>query len=106
MIDETGAFNPVTPYGRSKVMAEMDLAALADGRFSPVFMRSSTAYGVSPRLRFDLVLNNLTARAFTTGYILMKSDVTPRRPLVHIEDVASAFIAPAEAPREKERAEE
>lgn len=101
IIDETGAFNPVTPYGRSKVMAEKDLAKLADERFSPTLMRSATAYGVSPRLRFDLVLNNLTAWAFTTGDILLKSDGTPWRPIVHIEDIARAFLAVIEAPREK-----
>lgn len=100
-IDETGAFNPVTPYGRSKVMAEKDLKKLADERFSPTLMRSATAYGVSPRLRFDLVLNNLTAWAFTTGDILLKSDGTPWRPIVHIEDIARAFLAVIESPREK-----
>lgn len=99
-IDETGAFNPVTPYGKSKVMAEIDLAKLADDKFTPVFMRSATAYGVSPRLRFDLVVNNLTAWAKTTGDILLKSDGTPWRPIVHIEDIARAFRAVVEAPRE------
>lgn len=101
IIDEGGAFNPVTPYGKSKVLAEEGLAALADDRFSPVFMRSSTAYGVSPRIRFDLVLNNLIAWAFTTGDILMKSDGTPWRPIVHIADISRAFLAVAEAPREQ-----
>lgn len=100
IIDENGAFNPVTPYGRSKVMAEQELATLADSQFSPVFMRSSTAYGVSPRLRFDLVLNNLTAWAYTTGDILLKSDGTPWRPIVHIEDIARAFRAVVEAKRD------
>jgi nucleoside-diphosphate-sugar epimerase len=99
-VDEAGAFNPVTPYGKSKVMAEIDLAKLADDKFTPVFMRSSTAYGVSPRLRFDLVVNNLTAWAKTTGDILLKSDGTPWRPIVHIEDIARAFRAVVEAPRE------
>jgi len=101
IIDEGAAFNPVTPYGRSKVMAEKDLVTLADERFSPTLMRSATAYGVSPRLRFDLVLNNLTAWAFTTGDILLKSDGTPWRPIVHIEDIARAFLAVIQAPREK-----
>lgn len=100
IIDESGAFNPVTAYGRSKVMAEQELATLADERFSPTLMRSATAYGVSPRLRFDLVLNNLTAWAFTTGDILLKSDGTPWRPIVHIEDISRAFLAVIEAPRE------
>ena len=99
-IDETAGFNPVTPYGKSKVMAEWECAIQADSNFSPVFMRSSTAYGVSPRLRFDLVLNNLTAWAFTTGDILLKSDGTPWRPIVHIEDIARAFLAAIEAPRD------
>ena len=74
MLDETAAFNPVTPYGRSKVKAEQDLVRLADSRFSPTYLRSATAYGVSPRLRFDLVLNNLVAWAYTTGRIHLKSD--------------------------------
>ncbi len=99
-IDETAEFNPVTPYGKSKVEAEIGLARLADENFSPTFMRSATAYGVSPRLRFDLVLNNLTAWAYTTGKVLLKSDGTPWRPIVHIADIARAFIAALEAPPE------
>lgn len=98
-LDETSAFNPVTPYGISKVRAEQDLLELADDRFSPTFMRSATAYGVSPRLRFDLVLNNLVAWAFTTGKIYLKSDGTPWRPIVHIEDISRAFLAALHAPR-------
>jgi nucleoside-diphosphate-sugar epimerase len=100
-IDETAEHRPVTPYGRSKSSAEAELAPLADERFSPVLMRSSTAFGLSPRIRFDLVLNNLTAYAVATGDIYLKSDGTPWRAIVHIEDIARAFLAVAEAPRDK-----
>lgn len=98
--DETGVLAPVTPYARSKVLVERDLSQMADDRFTPVFMRNATAYGVSPRMRFDLVLNNLTAWAYTTGQILLKSDGTPWRPLVHIEDISRAAIGAIEAPQE------
>lgn len=99
-LDEHAAFNPVTPYGVSKVNVERDVAPLATDDFSPTFLRSATAYGLSPRLRFDLVLNNLTAWAFTTGQVYIKSDGTPWRPIVHIEDISRAFKCVMEAPRE------
>jgi nucleoside-diphosphate-sugar epimerase len=100
-IDETAAFNPVTPYGESKVLAEHDIDLLADDSFSPTFLRNATAHGLSPRHRGDLVVNNLTAFAFATGEVLMQSDGTPWRPLVHIEDIARAFVGLLEAPRER-----
>jgi nucleoside-diphosphate-sugar epimerase len=100
LLDETAAFNPVTPYGISKVRAEQDLLPLATDEFSPVLLRSATAYGVSPRLRCDIVLNNLTAWAVATGRVLIKSDGTPWRPIVHVEDICRAFVAALEAPRE------
>src|SRR6266853_2794176 len=100
ILDETADFNPVTPYGRSKVLVEQEVAQLASPEFSPVFLRNATAYGVSPRLRFDLVLNNLMAWALTTGRAFIKSDGTPWRPIVHIEDISRAFLAALEAPRE------
>jgi len=99
-LDERSPFNPVTPYGKSKVLAEQGISELADEDFSPTFLRSATAYGVSPRLRFDLVLNNLTAWAHTTGKVMLKSDGRPWRPIVHIEDISRAFAAALEAPRE------
>jgi len=101
ILDETAEFNPVTPYGRSKVLVEKDVAKLADKHFSPTFLRNATAYGVSPRLRFDLVLNNLVAWAMATGRVFIKSDGTPWRPIVHIEDISRAFLAVLQAPRER-----
>ncbi len=97
-IDETATFNPQTPYGESKVFSERDLKELADETFSPVFLRNATAYGMSPRIRFDLVLNNLVAWAVTTKKIFLKSDGQAWRPIVHIADISSAFIALLEAP--------
>jgi nucleoside-diphosphate-sugar epimerase len=100
-IDETAAFNPVTPYGESKVLAEQEIVSLADDSFSPTFLRNATAHGLSPRHRGDLVVNNLTAFAFATGEVLMQSDGTPWRPLVHIEDISRAFLGLLGAPRDK-----
>src|SRR5262249_40877838 len=98
-LKEDAEFNPITPYGRSKVLAEQDLAQLADENFSPTFIRNATAYGVSPRLRVDVVVNNLVGFAFTTGQVLIQSDGTPWRPLVHIEDISRAFLAVLDADR-------
>ena len=99
-LTEEAEFHPVTPYGESKVRVERDLKALADDSFSPTYMRNATAYGVSARLRGDLVVNNLVGWAFTTGSVYIKSDGTPWRPLVHIEDISRAFLAALEAPRD------
>jgi nucleoside-diphosphate-sugar epimerase len=100
MLDENAPFNPVTPYAKSKVLVEKQLTGLADQNFSPVFLRNTTAYGVSPFMRFDIVLNNLVAWAYTTGKVLIHSDGTPWRPLIHVEDICRAFMAVLEAPRE------
>ena len=100
LLNEHSAFNPVTPYGISKVRVEQDVTKMADNSFSPTFLRNATAFGVSPRLRFDLVLNNLVAWAFTTGKVFIKSDGTPWRPIVHIADISRAFIAVLKSPIE------
>jgi nucleoside-diphosphate-sugar epimerase len=99
-VDETAAFNPVTPHGGSKAIAEAGLAALADDDFSPRYLRNATAYGSSPRLRADIVVNNLTGTAFTQGGVRLQSDGSPWRPLVHVENISRAFAALLEAPRE------
>lgn len=99
-VDETAAFGPITPYGESKIKVEQEVAPLADDNFSPTYLRNTTAYGWSPQLRGDIVVNNLVAYAFITGEVLIKSDGTPWRPLVHIEDISRAFLAVMEAPRE------
>jgi nucleoside-diphosphate-sugar epimerase len=98
-LTEDADFNPVTPYGESKVAVEREVAPMADETFSPTFLRASTAYGVSPRLRFDLVVNNLTAWAVATSEVRLKSDGMPWRPIVHVEDIASAYVAALEAER-------
>ncbi len=96
-VDEDGQLNPQTDYGVSKVLAERDLKPMADDSFTPTFLRFATAYGASPRMRFDIVLNNLIAHAYTSGRILMMSDGTPWRPIIHVEDMARAFLATLEA---------
>jgi nucleoside-diphosphate-sugar epimerase len=98
IVNEESKPRPVTPYGTSKMQAEKDISKLADSNFAPVFLRSATAYGVSPMLRFDLVLNNLVAWAYTTGIVLLKSDGTAWRPIVHIEDISRAFMSVLNAP--------
>lgn len=97
---ESSRLNPVTPYAESKVMVERDLALMADEHFSPTFMRNATAYGASPRLRLDIVLNDLVANALLTGRVQIQSDGTPWRPIIHIEDIIGAAIAAMEAPIE------
>jgi nucleoside-diphosphate-sugar epimerase len=100
-LDETAAFNPITPYGESKILTEQDVSVLADDRFSPTYLRNATAYGVSPRLRGDLMVNNLVGHALTSDKVLIKSDGTPWRPLVHVEDISRAFAAALTADRDR-----
>lgn len=99
-LDETAPLEPVSAYAVSKARAEEGLAEMSDGGFSPVFMRNATAYGLGPRPRFDLVVNNLSGWAYATGVVRVMSDGTPWRPLTHIEDISQAAICAAEAPRE------
>src|SRR5258705_9737994 len=99
-VDEESSVNPQTAYAECKTLVERDVRELADGKFSPTFMRNATAYGASPRMRFDIVLNNLAGLAWTTKEIKMTSDGTPWRPLVHGLDIARAIIAVLQAPTE------
>jgi nucleoside-diphosphate-sugar epimerase len=99
-LNETAPLNPVTAYGESKVFVERDVSRLADESFSPVFMRNATAYGASPRLRLDVVLNDFVASALITGRVYIKSDGTPWRPIVHIRDIVGAIVSVLEAPRD------
>lgn len=101
LLDESAEFNPITPYGQSKVLAERGISGLASQDFSPTHMRNATVYGVSPRFRADIVVNNLVGLAHTTGEVLLRSDGRAWRPLVHVEDVCRAFLAVLGAPREK-----
>lgn len=100
IVTETSPLDPQTEYARCKMLDERELAALADDRFSPTYLRNATAYGASPRMRFDLVVNNLAGLAWTTGRIALVSDGTPWRPIVHLLDICGAFRAALEAPRE------
>ncbi|MBX5495646.1 MAG: NAD(P)-dependent oxidoreductase [Bryobacteraceae bacterium] len=99
MVTEEAEFQPLTAYAKSKVLTEQEVSRLADDSFSPVFLRNATVYGLSPRLRLDLVVNHLVASACATGVIYLKSDGTPWRPLVHVEDVGRSILAALEAPR-------
>jgi nucleoside-diphosphate-sugar epimerase len=101
ILGEDATFSPVTPYAASKVKVELEVAKLANSDFSPTFLRNATAYGLSPRPRLDVVVNNLVAAAYATGEVLVQSDGSPWRPLVHVEDIGRAFLAILHAPREK-----
>lgn len=100
LVDELSPLHPVTPYGRSKVEAEQDISRLAGDDFSPIHLRAGTVYGVAPRLRFDLVLNNFVAWAVSVGRIVLQSDGSAWRPLVHVRDLSRAYVAALNAPRE------
>jgi len=100
ILDESASLNPVTPYAESKVMVEREVARLASEHFSPTFLRNATAYGLSPRLRLDVVLNDFVASAFTKGEIYILSDGTPWRPIVHVRDIIGAILSVLEAPRD------
>jgi nucleoside-diphosphate-sugar epimerase len=100
-LDENDPLNPLTAYAQSKIETEQAVSLLADSDFSPVFLRNATAFGFSPMLRIDLVVNNLLGSAMAYGEIRIQSDGTPWRPLIHCRDIARAFIAFAEAPRER-----
>jgi len=99
LVTEDAPLRPFTPYAESKVRVEDDLVAMADASFTPVFLRNATAFGFSPRLRADIVVNNLTGRAVLSGEVRVLSDGTPWRPLVHAQDIAAAFLASLTAPR-------
>jgi nucleoside-diphosphate-sugar epimerase len=99
-VTEDADMTPVTPYGETKILAERNLSLLADDTFSPTYLRNATAYGASPRLRLDIVVNNLTAVAMTTGQVLLESDGSPWRPLVHVADICRTFVTLLDAPRE------
>lgn len=101
LVTESAALRPLTPYAESKVRVEDDVAAIADSSFTPVFLRNATAFGFSPRIRADIVLNNLVGRALLTGEVRVLSDGTPWRPLVHAQDIATAFLRALTAPIEK-----
>ena len=98
LVTEDAPLRPLTPYAESKVRVEDDVAAIADASFSPVFLRNATAFGFSPRLRADIVVNNLVGHAVLTGEVRVLSDGTPWRPLVHAQDIAAAFLVALEAP--------
>ena len=100
IVNEESEVNPITPYAVSKVLAEKSISKLADSNFFPTFLRSSTAYGLSPMLRFDLVVNNFVAWSFTKGTVLLKSDGSAWRPFAHIQDISRAFIAVLNAPHD------